>query len=224
MKSECCPVCGWSTVREKADYGGGFIVRCNGSVSDALIACLWQRDIRPMSKPKAMTCPKCNHMDGSHSPECPIGGEQKCAVCNDSGMIRNDQSDQGWDDCPHCNARHGEQPITAPPAVAAATPLRGIIVEEVWEVAENGRVVKAGHFTFIASRYGSAELGEIEGYMTRVSKLPQLERENRELKEALKQIAEFDEQPIWSDDRDSAAYQMLELARAAIATNPKGPQ
>jgi len=26
----------------------------------------------------------------------------KCQACKGTGMIRNDQSNQGWDDCPHC--------------------------------------------------------------------------------------------------------------------------
>lgn len=40
---------------------------------------------------------------------------------------------------------------------------------------------------------------------------------------ALEKIANYDEQPIWSDDRDDAADAMLELAREALtaATNLK---
>lgn len=31
-----------------------------------------------------------------------LEAELRCKACNGSGMIRNDQSNQGWDDCPHC--------------------------------------------------------------------------------------------------------------------------
>jgi len=38
----------------------------------------------------------------------------------------------------------------------------------------------------------------------------------RGMERALRKIATFDEQPIWDDDRDDAANEMLEIARKEL--------
>lgn len=41
----------------------------------------------------------------------------------------------------------------------------------------------------------------------------------RDLERALIQISNYDEQSIWTDDRDDAADDMLEIARKALGTS-----
>ena len=58
--------------------------------------------IKPMSKKKTSKRAK---RGGSSCAATLLAGEQKCPVCHDLGIIRNDQSDQGWDDCNFCEPK-----------------------------------------------------------------------------------------------------------------------
>jgi len=44
----------------------------------------------------------------------------------------------------------------------------------------------------------------------------------KELVKALEKIASYDDEPIWNDDRDDAANEMLELAREALSKTRRG--
>src|SRR6202041_3341145 len=45
----------------------------------------------------------------------------KCPVCNDTGIVRNDQSDQGWNDCHHCFINDTIKPQITPGQQLAAS-------------------------------------------------------------------------------------------------------
>jgi hypothetical protein len=55
---------------------------------------------------------------------------------------------------------------------------------------------------------------------TFMNQVKKLQAENQALRNALDTVARYDEQPIWSDDRDDAADMVLEIARKALQPLP----
>ena len=66
---------------------------------------------------RQMVCDRESGHDGWHN-ESETGSSwpPKCPLCHDTGMVRNDQSPQGWDDCIRCEAKlsNGELSDAAP--------------------------------------------------------------------------------------------------------------
>lgn len=77
--------------------------------------------------------------------------------------------------------------------------------EEVERVAEEARKI------YTRSWDGGKSIAQWH-----LDKISSLQSENKRLREALVAISEYDGQPIWNDDRDDAAQDMLDIAAKSL--------
>lgn len=101
-------------------------------------------------------CPKCGGIPPIHSIQCPIG---------DVEFVESQT----------------EPTITATPTVAAVTPVAGAVGSEIWELRPDLVVLAEGFSVEAHERYNRIPENAEQALMSRIARLPQLEKALGEL-------------------------------------------